>query len=207
MIGCFIAWGLSLSITFSTFLLSYMVILNIIKKKRFGISYFILRILLMDLGILLMILMKSYIPKTKWGGGGGGGGGGGVDFVNTSIMHDFVEFINSCHLLKLESFGLPFTWFDKRSDSSSIFEKLDRVLIKEQWMYSCKDARVENLPIIGFDHGPIILYLDKRNFEIKTKTFRCEEFWFHILGFSDVVREAWSTHFVGSNAFELVKKI
>ena len=48
-------------------------------------------------------------------------------------MHDFVEFIDSCcHLLELDSFGLPFTWFNKRSDSSSIFEKLNRVLINEQ---------------------------------------------------------------------------
>ena len=46
-------------------------------------------------------------------------------------MHDFVDFIDSCHLLELQSFGLPFTWFNKRDGSSSIFEKLDRVLINE----------------------------------------------------------------------------
>ena len=44
-------------------------------------------------------------------------------------MHMFAEFIDECHLLDLESYGLPYTWFNKRSDSSSIFEKLDRVLI------------------------------------------------------------------------------
>ena len=64
-------------------------------------------------------------------------------------MLDFAEFIYSCHQLELESFGLPFTWFNKRSDSSSIFEKLDRILINEQWIYSCRDSRVENLPILG----------------------------------------------------------
>ena len=91
-------------------------------------------------------------------------------------MHDFVEFIDSCYLLELESFGLPFTWFNKSCDSSSIFEKLGKVLINEQWLYSFKDARVENLPIIGSDHGSIVLHLDKRKFEIKIKPFRCEEF-------------------------------
>ena len=120
-------------------------------------------------------------------------------------MHDFPEFIDSCHLLELESFGLPFTWFNKRGDSSSIFEKMDMVLINEQSIYSFKVARIENLPIIRFDHGPIVLDLDKINFKIKAKLFRFEEFWFHILGFSDVVREAWST-FLASNAFQLVKK-
>ena len=39
-----------------------------------------------------------------------------------------------------------------------------------------KDARVENLPIIGSDHGPVVLHLDRRNIDVKSKPFRCEEF-------------------------------
>ena len=50
----------------------------------------------------------------------------------TSRMHMFAEFIDECHQLELESYGLPYTWLNKRSDSSSIFEKLDRVLINYQ---------------------------------------------------------------------------
>ena len=76
-------------------------------------------------------------------------------------MHMFAEFIDECQLLELESYGLPYTWFNKRNSSSSIFKKLDRVLINDQWIYSFRDARVENLPIIGPDHGPIVLHLDK----------------------------------------------
>ena len=91
-------------------------------------------------------------------------------------MQDFGEFIDSYHLLELESFGLPYNWFHKSKDSSSIFEKLDRVLINEQWSSSIKDSRVENLSIIGFDHGLIVLHLEKRILESKTKPFRCEEF-------------------------------
>ena len=83
---------------------------------------------------------------------------------------------------------------------------MDRVLINEEWIYSFRDARVENFPIIGSDYGPIMLYLDKKNIDIKTKTFRYEEFFFHIPGFSDVIKEAWNTLFVGSNVFQLVKK-
>ena len=43
--------------------------------------------------------------------------------------------------------------------------------------------------------------------EIKSRTFRCEEFWFHIPGFIDVVKGSWNTIFVGSNAFQLIKNI
>ena len=41
---------------------------------------------------------------------------------------------------ELELFGIPFTWFNKMSDSSSIFQKLDRFPTNEQWIYSVKDA-------------------------------------------------------------------
>ena len=42
-------------------------------------------------------------------------------------MHGFAKFIDNCHILELEYFDLPFTWFNKRSDSSYFlffFEKL-----------------------------------------------------------------------------------
>ena len=63
------------------------------------------------------------------------------------------------------------------------------------------DARVANLPIIGYDHEPIVLHLDKGKIRFIAKPFRCEEFRFHILGFIDVVKDAWNTLFVGSKAF------
>ena len=51
-------------------------------------------------------------PHEKMGGNGG----------NKYRMQDFGEFIDSYHLLELESFGLPYNWFHKSKDSSSIFE-------------------------------------------------------------------------------------
>ena len=63
--------------------------------------------------------------------------------------------------MELESFGLPYTWFNKRRGSSSIFEKLDKVLINDQWLLDFRYVRVENL--LGLDHGPIVLHLDKKN--------------------------------------------
>ena len=51
------------------------------------------------------------------------------------------------------------------------------------------------------------MHLDKRMVEIKAKPFRCEEFWFHISGFIDVVKDSLNTKFIGSNVFQIVKKI
>ena len=33
--------------------------------------------------------------------------------VNSSRMQNFAKFIDNCHLMELESFGLPYTWFNK----------------------------------------------------------------------------------------------
>ena len=33
--------------------------------------------------------------------------------VNSSRMQNFSKFIDNCHLMELESFGLPYTWFNK----------------------------------------------------------------------------------------------
>ena len=74
---------------------------------------------------------------------------------NSSRMKFFAEFINNCQLMELESFELLYTSF------SSIFEKLDRVLINDQWIIHFRDANVENIPIIGSYHRPIVLHLDK----------------------------------------------
>lgn len=81
---------------------------------------------------------------------------------------------------------------------------MDSILINDCWISSIKDSRVENLLINGSDHGSIVLLHDKRAVESKTKTFRCQEFWFQNPSFNDIVKEV---HFVGSNAFQLVKKI
>lgn len=125
--------------------------------------------------------------------------------VNTSRMHDFAEFINNCHLLELGSFGLPFTWFNKRGDTSSIFENLDRGLINQQQIYSFEDARVENLPIIGSDHGSIVLHLDKRDFELNLLAVKNFDSKFPVLAL--LLERLGSTCWEGSNVFKLVKKI
>lgn len=92
-----------------------------------------------------------------------------------TFLQDSGNFIDSCHLLELESFGLPYTWFNKRKDSSIIFEKLDRVLVDDCWIPFIKDSGVKSLPI-GSNHGPVVLHIDRRTMKSKVKPFRCEEF-------------------------------
>ena len=77
-------------------------------------------------------------------------------------MQNFTDFVNNCHLVELEYFRLLYTWFNKIREYSSIFEKLDRDLTNDQWIIYFRDAGVENLPIIGSNHVPIVLHLDQK---------------------------------------------
>ena len=50
---------------------------------------------------------------------------------NSSIMQNFTDFVDNFQLFDLESIGLPYTWFNKRRNSTSNFENLDRVFIND----------------------------------------------------------------------------
>ena len=39
----------------------------------------------------------------------------GGTITNSSRMQNFAKFIDNCHMMELESFGLPYTWFNKRT--------------------------------------------------------------------------------------------
>lgn len=57
---------------------------------------------------------------------------------------------------------------DCRCRDKAIFEILDRVVANLELLNSFNDAYVENLPIIGSDHGPSLLVTDG---SIKSKRF------------------------------------
>ncbi|XP_062021440.1 uncharacterized protein LOC133738015 [Rosa rugosa] len=72
-------------------------------------------------------------------------------------MRNFIHFLNSINVCSLSAEGLPFTWSNKHSDQSLIFERLDRVVANPHWLNLFPFATLENLPISGSDHGPIVL--------------------------------------------------
>lgn len=59
--------------------------------------------------------------------------------------------------------GLPTTRFKDRTSVDAIFGRLDRVVTNEQWLNLRKDTRVENLLIVGSDHGPNLIVINSSN--------------------------------------------
>ena len=72
--------------------------------------------------------------------------------------------------------GQKFTWMNKRENEGFVMERLDRAFANVDWVKSYPQYSLHNLPIVDFDHGPILL-----NFEhqppFRIRPFRFELMW------------------------------
>lgn len=59
-------------------------------------------------------------------------------------------------------------------NTDAIFERLNRTVANPPWINFYKDARVENLPLVGSDHGPILLSMSKSLESNRFPPFRFE---------------------------------
>ena len=80
-----------------------MVILNITNKKRWETLLNIKRFYFWALAIIGDFNEILHLHEKI----------GGIIGIS-SRMQNFAKFIDNCHLMELESFGFPYTWFNKR---------------------------------------------------------------------------------------------
>ncbi|KAL6174610.1 hypothetical protein ACLB2K_051256 [Fragaria x ananassa] len=114
------------------------------------------------------------------------GGIGGV----SNFMLNFSTFLNNNGLVSLQATGLPFTWTNKHVDDTVIFERLDRAVSNANFLLNYPDSRLENLPIISSDHGPICLTLENPKRKSR-KPFRFEAIWLSHHSFKPLVENIW----------------
>ncbi|KAL6205092.1 hypothetical protein ACLB2K_022356 [Fragaria x ananassa] len=114
--------------------------------------------------------------------------GGSVD--TNRYMTNFGDFLNSNNLCTIPSTGVHFTWTNNYKDHSVIYEKLDRACANPNWMISFPDVDVENLPIIGSDHGPIYVAWNHRNVSYQ-RAFKFEAIWMSHASFKKLVTDSW----------------
>lgn len=114
------------------------------------------------------------------------GGIGGV----SNFMLNFSTFLNNNGLVSLQATGLPFTWTNKHVDDTVIFERLDRAISNANFLLNYPDSRLENLPIISSDHGPICLTLENPKRK-SSKPFRFEAIWLSHHSFKPLVENIW----------------
>lgn len=63
-------------------------------------------------------------------------------------------------LVEIGHIGFSYIKWNSRTTDKAVFKRLDRVVANPQWINIYRDSYVENLPIFGFDHGPILLSIN-----------------------------------------------
>ncbi|XP_062026488.1 uncharacterized protein LOC133742823 [Rosa rugosa] len=87
--------------------------------------------------------------------------------------------------------GLPFTWSNKHRDNTVIYERLDRVTANPNWFQLFPDCTLQNLPIVGSDHGPILLTTLSRR-KPSRRPFKLEAIWFAHPQFVEITKHIWN---------------
>lgn len=123
---------------------------------------------------------------------------------NSSRLNKFNNLLNKNKLIDIGHIRLPFTWWNSRLKDNTIL--LDRVVANPAWTNVFKKAWVENIPIVGSDHGPILLPMENPLQPKKFSPFRFEAKWLLQESFHQVVRKSWNSVSNGSAAFQLARK-
>lgn len=72
------------------------------------------------------------------------------------VLTDFTEFINNNALVQLNPSGACYTWSNGPPGRGSIFKRLDRGLVNQNWMDIFPDAKLSHLPRLSSDHNPLL---------------------------------------------------
>ncbi|KAK4383217.1 hypothetical protein Sango_2797900 [Sesamum angolense] len=120
-------------------------------------------------------------------------------------MTEFRECVTKLELLHLPFTGAPFTWHNCSEGGRSLWKRLDRMLVNENWLaiwplskYLCSAPRTS-------DHTPLIIQGEQGH--MAASIFRFENFMTEIPGFLSSIQDTWKHHVVGAAMYTLTRKL
>ncbi|KAL9462155.1 hypothetical protein AB3S75_000204 [Citrus x aurantiifolia] len=130
-----------------------------------------------------------------------------------SMIIDFREAVEDCHLRDVGYNGYPFTWSNRRSGIHFIEERLDRFLCSKEWSNLFQDQAATNLVTWCSDHNPVLMAVKRKDEEghYKRKCFsraHYEDFWSSYDECREIIEENWAKHgkWEGADVVKLVSK-
>jgi hypothetical protein len=107
--------------------------------------------------------------------------------INRKNMGKFRHALDGCELSEFALKNRRYTWSNERDNPTLI--RLDRVFCNKEWDLTHTGFGLQALSSSLSDHCP--LFLCQQDKPQRKESFRFENFWPKILGFLDVVSEAW----------------
>ncbi|XP_019173839.1 PREDICTED: uncharacterized protein LOC109169413 [Ipomoea nil] len=110
-----------------------------------------------------------------------------------SLLRGFGETIEECGLSQMAMQGYPFTWERGKGTTNWIEERLDKVLVSDEWREIVAGARVSNLLTHKSDHSALFLSIHDSvgRGGASKRGFRFENAWLYDEGCRSVVEKAW----------------
>jgi hypothetical protein len=113
----------------------------------------------------------------------------GSDRLSSDL--EFVDCLNNLEVIDLKFSGCFFTWNNKSEGSGFIAQKLDRVLVNEEWISKFGGTKVD-FPSAGVsDHSPAIITVDTL-VSFGPKPFKFCNFWLTHKDYFEWLSSCWS---------------
>ena len=120
-------------------------------------------------------------------------------FAGNKISDLFNWVINTHELREVDLIGGKYTWSNNQQDP--ILEKLDRILISEDWEAEFPLTNLRKIPRELSDHNPLVLCTDQEKVK-KSKAFCFETSWLKQPDFLPKITEIWEDHVVGASTVD-----
>ncbi|XP_059277625.1 uncharacterized protein LOC132031709 [Lycium ferocissimum] len=102
--------------------------------------------------------------------------------------------------------GAHYTWCNNWGHPRTIWKRLDRLLINEEWFDLFNDTKVTHLSRTGSDHAPLLVNIEKVRVDT-VKYFKFLNIWCNHKDFIDIVKDAWTINIQGSAIWKLHNKM
>ncbi|KAL4302064.1 hypothetical protein GQ457_10G006820 [Hibiscus cannabinus] len=126
--------------------------------------------------------------------------------VLSSQAKSFVDFMDTSGMIELPIKGGMFTWRNMRSNNNEIVERLDKILISNEWSLAFPKAIGIIEAAVASNHNPIIIMLEGLKKRGK-KDFKFESRWLLEDECFSNVKEAWSENPRGNYQSNLNRKL
>ena len=123
--------------------------------------------------------------------------------LNRRMMGKFRRTLDNCELMEIALQNRKYTWSNERVSPTLV--RLDRVFCNSDWEMAFPNFGLHALSTGASDHCPLLL--NRQEQILRKATFRFENHWIKINGFSEVVQEAWAKPQLGSAHTVLSKKL
>lgn len=110
---------------------------------------------------------------------------GGRPVTNQETI-DFAQYLNVCNLIELKYIGSTYIWWNGRIEEESIFKRLDRIVINQEFVQLLLNGEVHHLDRQESDHSHMhVIY--KNDKEVHAKPFSLLNFWVNHPKFKEVI--------------------